>query len=66
MIYLGIQKNTVTLHMKIADKPLKTHVTTIRFDNKLWEKLEDYAAQNDMSVAAVVRREVRNLLNSSN
>ena len=52
--------------MRIAKKLLKKHVTTIRFDNKLWDRLEDYAAQNDMSVAAVIRREVRNLLNRSN
>ena len=62
MIYLGIQNNTTILHMKIANKPLKTHVTTIRFDNKLWDKLEDYAARNDMSIASVIRREVRSLL----
>ncbi len=52
--------------MRIADKPLKTHVTTVRFDSELWKQLENYAASNDMSVAAVIRREVRNLLNRSN
>ena len=48
--------------MRIADKPLKTHVSTVRFDNKLWNLLEDYAARNDMSIAAVIRKSVRNLL----
>ena len=52
--------------MRIADKPLKNHVTTVRFDSQLWKQLENYAASNDMSVAAVIRREVRNLLNRSN